>query len=43
MPWGLYSNLTDEDLSAIYDYLRTLPPVVNKVEKYSVQTEPKYN
>ena len=43
MPWGLYSHLTNEDLSAIYDYLRTLPPVVNKVEKYSVQTEPKYN
>ncbi|MFZ7113899.1 MAG: c-type cytochrome [Bacteroidota bacterium] len=43
MPWVLYSNLTDEDLGAIYDYLRTLPPVVNKVEKYSAQTEPKYN
>ena len=43
MPWALYSNLTDEDLSAIYNFLRTLPPVAHKVEKYSALTEPKYN
>ncbi len=26
MPWGLYRNMTDEDLDAIYDYLRVLSP-----------------
>jgi mono/diheme cytochrome c family protein len=27
MPWISYSHMTDEDLGAIYDYLRTVPPV----------------
>ncbi|MFL6247428.1 MAG: c-type cytochrome [Thermoanaerobaculia bacterium] len=27
MPWISYSGMTDEDLGAIYDYLKTLPPV----------------
>lgn len=31
MPWIAYSGMTDEDLGAIYDYLKTLPPVDNKV------------
>jgi cytochrome c553 len=31
MPWQQYSNLSDEDLAAIYAYLRTLPPVSNRV------------
>ena len=31
MPWQQYSNLTDDDLKAIYAYLRTLPPVHNRV------------
>jgi mono/diheme cytochrome c family protein len=26
MPWGAFARLTDEDLRAIYRYLRTLPP-----------------
>jgi hypothetical protein len=34
MPWLVYSMLTDEDLKAIYAYLRTLKPVYNSVEKY---------
>ena len=33
MPWITYSHLTDEDLGAIYDYLRTLPPIHNPVER----------
>ena len=32
MPWMVYKNFTDEDLKAIYAYLRTLPPVVNNVK-----------
>jgi hypothetical protein len=27
MPWYAYAGMADEDLGAIYDYLRTLPPV----------------
>jgi cytochrome c553 len=31
MPWSVYRNLTDHDLRSVYAYLRTLPPVKNKV------------
>ena len=27
MAWSAYAAMTDADLGAIYDYLRTLPPV----------------
>ncbi len=26
MPWQIYRNLTDEDLKAVYAYLRSIPP-----------------
>ena len=32
MPWGYFRNMTDEDLKAIYAYLRTLPPVKHRVD-----------
>lgn len=35
MPWVMYSGMTNEDLEAIYTYLRTLKPMKNSVEKYS--------
>lgn len=31
MPWQYIGKMTDEDLKAIYTYLRTLPPVSNRV------------
>ena len=31
MPWMDYANLTDDDLKAVYAFLRTLPPVSNRV------------
>ena len=34
MPWTLYAGMTEEDLGAIYDYLRTVAPVRNAVEKW---------
>jgi mono/diheme cytochrome c family protein len=34
MPWTAFSGLTDEDLGAIYDYLKTVPPVANKVNSF---------
>ena len=34
MPITAYAGMTREDLAAIYGYLRTLKPVVNRVEKF---------
>lgn len=31
MPWNMYSNATDEDLRAIFAYLKSTPPVENRV------------
>src|SRR5215510_13541476 len=34
MPWQSLQSLSDEDLKAIYAYLRSIPPVVNQVPQY---------
>lgn len=34
MPWQVYRNLTDEDLHAVWSYLRTIPPVENRPPDY---------
>lgn len=34
MPWDAYSAATDEELKAIYAYLRTIPPIRNLVPDY---------
>ena len=31
MPFAMYRNFTDEDLAAIFAYLRSIPPVKNRV------------
>jgi mono/diheme cytochrome c family protein len=31
MPIPVYNNMTDEDLEAVFAYLRTIPPIRNKV------------
>ena len=36
MPWPIYANATDEDLKAIFAYLKTVKPVKNR----SVQPTP---
>jgi len=36
MPWTMYAGMTSEDLSAIYKYLRTLKPVKNPMERFTV-------
>lgn len=33
MPWLSYGRMTGEDLSAIYEYLQTLPPIVNPIRR----------
>jgi mono/diheme cytochrome c family protein len=37
MPWTGFAGMTVEDLESIYDYLRTLKPVKNKVVKLGIQ------
>ena len=31
MPWDVYGKLPDEDLKSIYAYLRSIPPVKNRI------------
>lgn len=33
MPWGMYSRMDETDLKALYQYLHSLGPVENKIEK----------
>ncbi|MBX7044047.1 MAG: cytochrome c [Ignavibacteria bacterium] len=35
MPWTMYAGMNTDDLSAIYAYLRTIPPRKNLVTKFS--------
>ena len=39
MPWGYFRNMTDEDLKAIFAYLRTLAPVRHRVDNTETPTE----
>src|SRR5262245_13308080 len=39
MPWPAYRNATDEDLKAVYAYLRTIKPIVNHVPTYQPVAE----
>ena len=34
MPWSVYAGMTDDDLSAIYEYLMSREPVKHKVVKF---------
>jgi mono/diheme cytochrome c family protein len=33
MPWSKYAEMKNEDLAAVYAYLRTVKPISNKIEK----------
>lgn len=35
MPWTMYAGMKEEDLSAIFYYLKTLKPVYNTIEKFT--------
>jgi mono/diheme cytochrome c family protein len=39
MPWDAYKILTDNDLKAIYKFLKQLPPVYNEIATYSAKKE----
>jgi len=38
MPWISYRNMTDDDLKAIFAYLRTLKPVHHRVDNTLTST-----
>jgi len=40
MPWREYRRMTDDDLRAIYRYLRTLPPIRNAVPRRAAAAAP---
>ena len=35
MPWTMYAGMTNKDLEAIYDYLRSVKKIKNKVVRFS--------
>ena len=41
MPWHTYSRMNEEDISAIYSYLRSLAPLDNKVTRFKTYAEAK--
>ena len=34
MPWLEFAGMSDDDLGAIYDYLKTVKPIVNKIDPF---------
>lgn len=38
MPWTMYGKMTDEDLKAIFAYLKTVTPIKNTVVKFTPAT-----
>jgi hypothetical protein len=38
MPWGAMRNMTDDDLKAIFAYLRTVKPVHHRVDNTMAPT-----
>lgn len=39
MPWTMYTGMSEQDLGAIYDYLRTVEPVDQFIERWSTPQE----
>lgn len=37
MPWSMYGGMAERDLGAIYRYLRTVPPIKSKIERFSAK------
>ena len=34
MPWPWFAKMTDDDLKSVFAYLRTIPPIQNRVPDY---------
>jgi mono/diheme cytochrome c family protein len=39
MPWTMYAGMTEEDLGAIFEYLQTVKPVNNPVERFTASVK----
>jgi mono/diheme cytochrome c family protein len=39
MPWTMYGQMEEDDLAAIYTYLRSVKPISNKVIKFTAATK----
>lgn len=39
MPWTMYANMTEQDLGALYAYLRTVKPIEKTVVKFTPTTQ----
>lgn len=39
MPWTMFGKMTDEDLMSVAEYLKTIEPINNKVEKSSPENK----
>jgi hypothetical protein len=39
MPWFSYAGMTEEDLGAIYEYILSLNPINNKVERFKTYSQ----
>lgn len=37
MPWTMYAQMTEQDLGAIYEYLKTVAPIKNSVVKFTAK------
>lgn len=37
MPWTMYAQMNEEDLAAMYAYMKTIKPVKNKVEHFTAK------
>jgi hypothetical protein len=35
MPWMMYAHMEEDDLKAIYAYLKTVKPIENIVERFT--------
>jgi len=40
MPWNMYRNMTDDELKAIFSYLRSIPAVHNIVPQAKLVPPP---
>ena len=40
MPWQAFKEMTDDDLKAVYAYLRSIPPISNRVPDNLPPPEP---
>jgi hypothetical protein len=39
MPWTMYGGMHEEDLKAIFAYLKSVPPISNEVVKFVPATK----